>query len=160
MLGARSSAFAQTSNSNVTGVLVQGALVDDSAWDKVIPYLQAEGLRVVAALNPLSSLSDDVATTKRVIDAQTARWFWPGIKSISCSALACLAKLGIFGGRFETATHVHFLVDVFHMGTHRLGSNIQFVPDFLVDKTSGQQVQHFRSHGERFIDPVAGLPPK
>ena len=54
-----------------------------------------------------------------------------------------LAKLGIFGGRFEAATHVHFLADVFHMGPHGLGSNIQFVPDFLVDKTSGQQVQHF-----------------
>src|SRR6185295_4404534 len=36
----------------------------------VIPILQADGYNVIAVQNPLTSLPDDVATTKRVIDAQ------------------------------------------------------------------------------------------
>src|SRR5258707_9047261 len=51
-------------------VLVHGAFADGSSWDKVIPLLEARGLHVVAVQNPLSSLADDAAATKRVIDAQ------------------------------------------------------------------------------------------
>ena len=54
-----------------TVVLVHGAFADGSSWDKVIPLLQAKGLKVVAVQNPLTSLADDVAAAKRVIDAQT-----------------------------------------------------------------------------------------
>ncbi len=54
-----------------TVVLVHGAFADGSSWSKVIPLLQAQGLKVVAVQNPLTSLSDDVAFTRRVIDAQT-----------------------------------------------------------------------------------------
>jgi pimeloyl-ACP methyl ester carboxylesterase len=54
-----------------TVVLVHGAFADGSSWDKVIPLLQARGLKVVAVQNPLTSLADDVAAAKRVIDAQT-----------------------------------------------------------------------------------------
>lgn len=53
-----------------TVVLVHGAFADGSSWRKVIPLLEAEGLRVVAVQNPLSSLASDVDATKRVIDAQ------------------------------------------------------------------------------------------
>ena len=53
-----------------TIVLVHGAFVDGSSWDKVIPILQGDGYPVIAVQNPLTSLPDDVATTKRVIDAQ------------------------------------------------------------------------------------------
>jgi pimeloyl-ACP methyl ester carboxylesterase len=56
---------------NMTVVLVHGAFADGSSWDKVIPLLQAKGLKVVAVQNPLTSLADDVAATKRVIDAQS-----------------------------------------------------------------------------------------
>lgn len=52
-------------------VLVHGAFADGSSWDKVIPLLEARGLHVVAVQNPLSSLADDVAATKRVIDQQS-----------------------------------------------------------------------------------------
>ena len=38
----------------------------------MITLLQAKGLKVVAVQNPLTSLADDVAATKRVIDAQSA----------------------------------------------------------------------------------------
>jgi len=54
-----------------TVVLVHGAFSDGHAWDRVIPLLQAKGLNVVAVQNPLSSLEDDVAKTKRAIQAQT-----------------------------------------------------------------------------------------
>jgi len=54
-------------DSNKTVVLVHGAFADGSSWDKVIPLLQAKGLRVVAVQNPLTSLADDVAATKRVL---------------------------------------------------------------------------------------------
>jgi pimeloyl-ACP methyl ester carboxylesterase len=53
-----------------TIVLVHGAFADGSSWDKVIPALQTAGYNVVAVHEPLSSLADDVAATKRVIDAQ------------------------------------------------------------------------------------------
>lgn len=51
-------------------VLVHGAFADGSCWSKVIPLLEKEGYTVTAVQNPLVSLDDDVATTKRVLDAQ------------------------------------------------------------------------------------------
>ncbi len=51
-------------------VLVHGAFADGSSWAKVIPLLQAKGYNVVAVQNPLSSLADDVAATKRAIAQQ------------------------------------------------------------------------------------------
>jgi pimeloyl-ACP methyl ester carboxylesterase len=53
-----------------TVVLVHGAFADGSSWSRVIPILESEGYTVIAVQNPLTSLADDVATTKRVIDAQ------------------------------------------------------------------------------------------
>jgi pimeloyl-ACP methyl ester carboxylesterase len=50
-------------------VIVHGAFADGSSWDKVIPLLQAKGIRVIAVQNPLTSLADDVAATKRAIDS-------------------------------------------------------------------------------------------
>src|SRR5438309_6112181 len=51
-------------------VLVHGAFADGSSYAKVIPLLEAKGLRVTAVQNPLSSLADDVAATKRAIANQ------------------------------------------------------------------------------------------
>ena len=39
-----------------TAVLVHGAFADGSSWEKVIPYLEKAGLKVVAVQNPLDSL--------------------------------------------------------------------------------------------------------
>jgi len=50
-----------------TAVLVHGAFADGSSWEKVIPYLEQAGLKVVAVQNPLDSLDNDVAATKRAI---------------------------------------------------------------------------------------------
>jgi pimeloyl-ACP methyl ester carboxylesterase len=54
-----------------TIVLVHGAFADASGWDAVIRILQAKGYEVSAVQNPLTSYEADVATTKRLIDAQT-----------------------------------------------------------------------------------------
>jgi pimeloyl-ACP methyl ester carboxylesterase len=51
-------------------VLVHGAFADGSSWQHVIPLLEQDGYTVTAVQNPLTSVAEDVATTKRVIDAQ------------------------------------------------------------------------------------------
>ncbi|NWD04149.1 alpha/beta fold hydrolase [Pseudomonas gingeri] len=58
---------------DTTVVLVHGAFADGSSWNKLIPLLQAKGLKVVAVQNPLTSLADDVAATQHVIDEQAGR---------------------------------------------------------------------------------------
>src|SRR3989475_3332803 len=55
---------------NPVVVLVHGAFADGSSWRHVIPLLEQDGYGVIAVQNPLTSFGDDVATTKRVIDAQ------------------------------------------------------------------------------------------
>ena len=54
-----------------TIVLVHGAFADGSAWRDVVPLLQREGYKVIAVQNSLAMLAEDIATTKRVIDAET-----------------------------------------------------------------------------------------
>jgi pimeloyl-ACP methyl ester carboxylesterase len=51
-------------------VLVHGAWADGSSWAEVIPRLQAAGLHVTAVQNPLTSLEDSVAATRRVLAEQ------------------------------------------------------------------------------------------
>jgi pimeloyl-ACP methyl ester carboxylesterase len=48
-------------------VLVHGAWADGSSWSSVIPYLQAAGLHVVAVQNPLTSLEESIAATRRAL---------------------------------------------------------------------------------------------
>ena len=55
---------------NISVVLVHGAFADGSSWGNVIPLLEEEGYSVTAVQNPLTSFADDVASTRRVIDAQ------------------------------------------------------------------------------------------
>lgn len=62
---------AARSAARTTIVLVHGAFADASGWQVLIPLLQKQGHKVVAVQNSLGSLAGDVATTKRVIDAQT-----------------------------------------------------------------------------------------
>jgi pimeloyl-ACP methyl ester carboxylesterase len=51
-------------------VLVHGAYADGSSWSGVIERLQAAGLTATAVQNPLFSLDDDVAHTRRVLALQ------------------------------------------------------------------------------------------
>jgi pimeloyl-ACP methyl ester carboxylesterase len=51
-------------------VLVHGAFVDGSSWNGVVAKLQQKGYRVSSVQNPLTSLADDVAATRRVLARQ------------------------------------------------------------------------------------------
>src|SRR5215469_14129304 len=57
----------KSSLGNRTAVLVHGAWADGSSWKEVILRLRREGLQVVAAPIPLTSLSDDTAALQRAI---------------------------------------------------------------------------------------------
>ena len=60
----------QAAEATPSVVIVHGAFADGSDWAKVVPYLQAEGVAVTVVQNPLTSLADDVAATKRALDQQ------------------------------------------------------------------------------------------
>jgi pimeloyl-ACP methyl ester carboxylesterase len=51
-------------------VLVHGAWADGSCWIDVIGRLQSAGYNVTSVQNPLTSLADDVAATKRALALQ------------------------------------------------------------------------------------------
>ncbi|PNG26388.1 alpha/beta hydrolase [Methylocella silvestris] len=52
-------------------VLVHGAWVDASGWKPVYEILVRDGYHVTMVEEPLTSLADDVAATKRVLDLQS-----------------------------------------------------------------------------------------
>jgi pimeloyl-ACP methyl ester carboxylesterase len=52
-------------------VLVHGAFADGSGWRKVSDILRKDGYNVATVQEPLTSLADDVAATKRVLDLQS-----------------------------------------------------------------------------------------
>ncbi|MGW3284292.1 alpha/beta hydrolase [Streptomyces sp. NPDC001002] len=70
-VAAESSAAERSSAVRRSVVLVHGAYADGSCWSDVILRLQAAGVTVTSVQNPLTSLSDDVAATRRVLDQQT-----------------------------------------------------------------------------------------
>lgn len=51
-------------------VLVHGAFADGSGWKGVYDNLTKRGYRVTVVQNPLTSLADDVAATKRALERQ------------------------------------------------------------------------------------------
>jgi pimeloyl-ACP methyl ester carboxylesterase len=51
-------------------VLVHGAFADGSGWQRVADILGKDGYAVSVVQEPLTSLADDVAATKRVLDLQ------------------------------------------------------------------------------------------
>src|SRR5690348_5451668 len=57
-------------NSRPNIVLVHAAWADGSCWSGVIERLQADGFRVRAPQFPLTSLADDVARLRQVLDVQ------------------------------------------------------------------------------------------
>src|SRR5260370_39170172 len=51
-------------------VLVHGAFVDGSGWKGVYDILVKDGYNVTLVQQPLTSLAEDVAATKRILDRQ------------------------------------------------------------------------------------------
>jgi pimeloyl-ACP methyl ester carboxylesterase len=60
-----------TESINPSVVLVHGAYADGSSWSEVIKHLQGAGVTATAVQNPLISLADDVAHTRRVLTRQS-----------------------------------------------------------------------------------------
>jgi pimeloyl-ACP methyl ester carboxylesterase len=60
-----------TSSKTGNVILVHGAWADGSCWSSVIVPLRRQGLTVIAAPIPLTSLSDDTAVLRRVIERTT-----------------------------------------------------------------------------------------
>jgi pimeloyl-ACP methyl ester carboxylesterase len=67
-LALASSALAAPPTKNV--VLVHGAFVDGSGWESVYDILTKDGYHVTLVQEPLTSLEEDVAATRRVLDRQ------------------------------------------------------------------------------------------
>jgi pimeloyl-ACP methyl ester carboxylesterase len=69
-----SSMASNTSKAQALGasnvVLVHGLYADASCWIDVIPYLQKAGMNVTAVQNPLTSLADAAAATRRILALQ------------------------------------------------------------------------------------------
>lgn len=79
-------------------VLVHGAWADGSSWAKVIPLLEKAGLNAVAVQNPLTSLDDDLAATKRAIALQDGPMIlvghsWAGVVITEAGAVPKVAGL-------------------------------------------------------------------
>jgi pimeloyl-ACP methyl ester carboxylesterase len=62
-------AQAKTTQTVKNIVLVHGGFVDGSGWESVYKILTKKGYRVTIVQNPTINLADDVAVTKRAIDA-------------------------------------------------------------------------------------------
>ena len=57
-----------------TVVLVDGAFADASSWNDVVERLQADGVQVTAAANPLSGIPADSACIASLLDQTPAQW--------------------------------------------------------------------------------------
>ena len=66
--GARAQTAAPVKARNI--VLVHGAWADGSSWSEVIARLQAAGTHVTAVQNPLTSLAEAIAETRRALALQ------------------------------------------------------------------------------------------
>jgi pimeloyl-ACP methyl ester carboxylesterase len=70
LLGDSSNLQAQPAVSARNVVLVHGAYADGSCWSEIIGRLQLAGLKTAAIQNPLTSLTHDVAATRRILALQ------------------------------------------------------------------------------------------
>ena len=59
----------ESEQGTATVVLVHGGFVDGSGWEGVYTILKKDGYPVSIVQNPTISLADDVAATRRIIDA-------------------------------------------------------------------------------------------
>jgi len=64
-----STASSAASEARPTILLIHGGFVDGSGWERVFTRLRKDGYTVSVVQNPTTSLTDDVAATRRAIDA-------------------------------------------------------------------------------------------
>jgi pimeloyl-ACP methyl ester carboxylesterase len=92
-------------NSKPSIVLVHGAFADGSSWSKVIPLLEKDGYAVTAVQINLTSIEEDAAITRRVIDAQpgpvvVVAHSWGGAVATTAAAGAANVKLLVYVSAF------------------------------------------------------------
>jgi pimeloyl-ACP methyl ester carboxylesterase len=103
--GSASEAKAVGANQQVKNiVLVHGAWADGSSWSGVIERLQKAGCHVTAVQLPLTSLNDDIAVTRNVLEAQDGPTLLVG-HSYGGAVLSALGKdaPNVAGLVFESA---------------------------------------------------------
>ena len=97
-------------------VLVHGGFVDGSGWQGVYEHLTKDGYSVGVVQNPTISLADDVAVTKRAIDAQSEPVILVGhsyggavITEAGNASQRCGARLhrGLRAGQGRVGEHPH-----------------------------------------------------
>lgn len=116
---------------DTTVILVHGAFADGSAWTKVIPKLERRGLNVVAVQIPLTSVADDVAVTRRAIEAAPGPVVlvghsWGGMAVTELGThekVKSIVYLSAFAG--DEGQSVHDLQDIAH-----IDNGIPTVPGF------------------------------
>ena len=69
LMAALGAAPAFAADAQKTVVLVHGAFADASSWSKLVPLLEAKGLKVVAVDNPLTTLKADADAATAAINA-------------------------------------------------------------------------------------------
>jgi pimeloyl-ACP methyl ester carboxylesterase len=69
--GAMLTGGAHAADARPSIVLVHGGFADGSGWESVYDILTHDGYQVRVVQNPTASLTEDVAFTKRVLDAQS-----------------------------------------------------------------------------------------
>ena len=85
-------------------VLVHGLYADGSSWVDEIPYLQRAGLQVSAVQNPLTSLADDVAATRRVLELQDGPTCGPVPFAVAPRNFSFRDDLALSGSPFPFST--------------------------------------------------------
>lgn len=109
-------------------VLVHGAFADGAGWRGVYDALTARGYRVSIVQNPLTSLAEDVAATRRILDRQDGPSILVGHS---------------WGGTVVTEAGVHPKV-----------AGLVYVSAFSPDagETTGQQYEGFVTPAEFVLD--------
>src|SRR5258707_1048287 len=105
-------------------VIVHGAWADGSSWSKVIPLLQAKGLHVVAVQNPLTSLADDVAATKRAwsVIASNDRAVSPELQKAEAAAMKA-ASITVPSSHVPMLSHPKEVADLIEQAAAKVGSH-------------------------------------
>ncbi|URK88980.1 alpha/beta hydrolase [Rhizobium sp. RCAM05350] len=85
-------------------MIVHGAFADGSGWRRVYDLLKIQGYSVSLVQNPLTSLEDDVAATRRILDRQSGPTILVGhsyggtiiTEAGNHSKVACLVYIAAF----------------------------------------------------------------
>jgi pimeloyl-ACP methyl ester carboxylesterase len=124
-------------------VLVHGAWVDGSGWKPVYEILVKDGYRVSVVQEPLTSLQDDVAATKRILDLQKG---------------PCILVGHSYGGSIITEAGIHpNVVGLVYVAAHApdVGENESALGKRTPSGTSKQEgaIQQ-TNDGFTFLDPA------